>query len=74
MVHAAQLAAVVGAAAGARSPRLAVLGATGVGALCKAADDAILRAREEKAVFLAQKMKARERQLMWLNYRVHSAD
>ncbi len=63
LVHAAQLAAVVGAAAGARSPRLAVLGATGVGALCKAADGAILRAREEKAVFLAQKMKARERQL-----------
>lgn len=63
VAHAAQLAAVVGAAAGARSPRLALLGASGVGALCKVANDGVLRAREEKAVFLAQKIRARDRQL-----------
>lgn len=63
IAHTAQLAAVAAAAAAVRSPRLALLGASGVGAIARVADDGVMRAREEKAVFLAQKMRARDRQL-----------
>lgn len=62
MIHTAQLAVVVGAAATTRSPRLAFLSATGVGAISAQIEARMLRAREEKAVFLSQKMRARERQ------------
>lgn len=63
LIHTAQLAFVVGAAATTRSPRLAFLSATGVGAISAQIEARMLRAREEKAVFLSQKMRARERQL-----------